>query len=190
MAVIFWLFFFLLAADVSAGLLALPVGARPWGDVRGLNKELCDSSAGSNAQCFATDQFHGICLKPIHYYDCIRAAERATFGGKAGAPMHFSRHPKMGMELPEVWSYGSCVIRIDMKSNDDEDTFPMNEVANAASLIAEWCSKPDTPGLGGIGAIGPKKVVMIFVYGRLPPAPPKPRPTTPPRIASFETSGR
>lgn len=178
----FWLFFVLLTAHVSAGLWSVPIGARPWGDSRGLTRELYGSSAGSGTQCFAPGELH---MKRIHYLDCIRAAERATWGGKAGAPMHFSKDSKVGMKLPEHWSYGSCVIRIDMRNNDDEDTFPMFEVANAASLIAERCSKPGTPGLGGLGAIGPKKVVLIFVYGRLPPAPPKPRPTIPPGIASL-----
>ncbi|KAL8935587.1 MAG: hypothetical protein Q9216_005354 [Gyalolechia sp. 2 TL-2023] len=179
-----WLVVVLLIAHVSAGPLSVPIGARPLGDFNRLNRELFDSNVGTNAQCFASEQFHDIHLQPIHYLDCIKAAERVTWGGKAGAPMHFSRGSGIGMQLPEHWSYGSCVIRIDMRQPDDEDSFPLFEVANAASLIAERCSKPPTPGLGGLAAIGPKKVVLIFVYGRLPPPPPKPRPTIPAGIAT------
>lgn len=69
-----------------------------------------------------------------------------------------------------------------MKEKEDEDTFPMFAVANAASFIAEQCSKPNTPRLGGLSLIGPKKVVMIFVYGRRPEPPPEPRPTIPPAV--------
>lgn len=179
-----WLYFILLAACVSAGPLSTPIDAHPWGDIHRLNRGLFDSDLGAGTQCFATESFHGVRLKPIHYDDCIKAAERVTWGGKAGAPMQFSRDSKIGMEVPEHWSYGNCVIRIDMRYPDDVDTFPLNDVANAASLIAQRCSKSETPKLGGLAEIGPKKVVLIFVFGRVPPAPPKPRPSIPPAIAS------
>lgn len=132
-----------------------------------------------NPQCLAKRQPYDIQLKPINYRDCIRAARKVVLGGKAGAPMHFSRDASVGMEMPATWSYGRCAIRIDVKQPSDEDTFPMIVVANAASLLAERCTKPDTPGLGGIGLIGPKDVVTIFVYGRDPDPPPQPRPSIP-----------
>ncbi|KAI4180001.1 MAG: hypothetical protein L6R41_007521 [Letrouitia leprolyta] len=179
------LYFVLLTAYVSASPLSTPVDAHPWGDIHRLDWGPPDSDVASSSQCFATEQFHGIRLKPIHYTDCIEAAERVTWGGKAGAPMQFSRNSKIGMEVPEHWSYGNCVIRIDMKNPDDVDTFPLNDVANAASLIAQRCSRSGTPGLGGLAAIGPKQVVVIFVFGRVPPDPPKPRPSVHPAIAAF-----
>ncbi|KAL8904192.1 MAG: hypothetical protein Q9207_003429 [Kuettlingeria erythrocarpa] len=134
----------------------------------------------SEAKCFEKRELYDIQLKPIKYKDCIEAAKKAMIGGKAGAPMHFSRDPMVGMEMPATWSYGRCAIRIDTKKPDDEDTFPIVVVANAASLLAELCTKPDKPGLGGLALIGPKKVIMIFVYGRDPDPPPAPRPTVPP----------
>lgn len=178
MMAIFWLMSLIFVAQTIASPLSIPTGARPWRGSKELYQALHGSSVGSEAKCFAPDQ-HDIDLKPIYYPDCVKAAARTTMGGKAGAPMHFSRHPNVGMQLPEHWTYGSCTIRIDMNYANEEDTFPMLVVANAASYIAERCSKPDTPGLGGMGEIGPKKVVTIFVYGRYPPPPPRPRPTIP-----------
>ncbi len=134
----------------------------------------------SEAKCFQKRQPHDIQLKPINYRHCIEAAKRAVIGGKALAPMHFSTDPTVGMGMPATWTYGRCAIRIDTKEPDDEDTFPIVVVANAASLLAERCTKPDKPGLGGLGLIGPKKVIKIFVYGRDPDPPPPPRPTVPP----------
>ena len=173
----FWLSFSLYIADILASPLSVPFGAHPWAGSDALIQ-------ASNALCFSQRQPHDVQYKPIRYMDCIEAAERATAGGKAGAPMHFSRHPSKGMELPQWWTYGSCTIRIDMKEPDEEDTFPMYGVANAASKIAEDCTKPNAPGLGGLGLIGPKKVVIIIVYGVTPPPPPRPRPTIAPVAAS------
>ncbi|KAL8920162.1 MAG: hypothetical protein Q9208_006408 [Pyrenodesmia sp. 3 TL-2023] len=133
-----------------------------------------------NGRCLDKRQPHDIQLKPINYRDCIEAAKKVMIGGKAGAPMHFSSDPKAGMEMPATWSYGRCAIRIDTTQPDDEDTFPMVVVANAASLLAERCTKPNTPGLGGMGLIGPEKVITMFVYGRDPDPPPPPRPSVPP----------
>lgn len=129
------------------------------------------------SQCFSQRQPYDIQLKPITYAHCIEAARKVAIGDKAGAPMHFSRDPDAGMGLPEEWAYGNCVVRIDMREPGDEDTFNLYTVSNAASLIAQRCTAREMPGLGGLGLIGPKKVVMMIVYGRLPGPPPKPRPT-------------
>ncbi|KAL8909362.1 MAG: hypothetical protein Q9171_005082, partial [Xanthocarpia ochracea] len=130
-------------------------------------------------QCFQQRQPKDVQLKPIRYSDCVKAAEKATIGGKAGAPMHFSRDAHSGMQLPERWAHGSCVIRIDMKQQEDHDTFTLFVVANAASLIAQKCSDatPSSPGLGGLALIGPRKLVVMMVFGRTPGPPPRPRPT-------------
>ncbi|KAL8657999.1 MAG: hypothetical protein Q9202_007639 [Teloschistes flavicans] len=140
-------------------------------------------TAGSNAQqCFNQRKPHEVQLKPISYADCVGAARKIADGDKAGAPMHFSRDPSAGMGVPEWWAYGNCVVRIDVLKEGDEDTFNLFVVANAASLIAQKCSVRGTPGLGGLAVIGPKKVVMIVIYGRTPPPPPRPRPSILPQI--------
>lgn len=171
--------FLAFAIGICASPLSVPIGTHPWLGSNALTQNLRNLTALSAQQCFDQRQPHDIQLKPIHYPDCIKAAEKATFGGKAGAPMHFSRDPHSGMELPEWWAHGTCVVRIDMKQQEDQDTFPLFAVANAGSLIAQKCSDftPSSPGLGGLGIVGPKKVVVIIVYGRTPPPGPRPRPT-------------
>ncbi|KAL8686065.1 MAG: hypothetical protein Q9218_007375 [Villophora microphyllina] len=189
-----WLLSFCLAVDVlSKPLSPLPIlvlDPHEADNSTALLQTLTESASSSrlNAhQCFDQRQPYDIQMKPVSYWDCVEAARRIAYGSKAHAPMHFSRDPNVGMELPESWSYGSCVIRLDVKGAEDEDTFNMILVANAASLIAERCSAktPSSPGLGGLGLIGPKKVVLIFIYGRTPPPPPKPRPTV---LSRVETS--
>lgn len=175
-----WLLLVFLTACISASSISVMNGAHHRRESPVIAQIRNDFTFEANAQCFAQRQVHDIQLKPISYMDCLKAAEKATFGGKAGAPMHFSRDPGVGMRMPASWAHGSCVIRIDTREPKDDDSFPMFDVANAASLIAERCTKRDTPGLGGLGLIGPKKVIMIFVYGRIPGPPPKPRPTVPP----------
>ncbi|KAL8653229.1 MAG: hypothetical protein Q9226_003934 [Calogaya cf. arnoldii] len=167
------------AIGVCAGPLSVPIGAHPWLGRHTLTQDFRNLTALNGGQCFDQRQPYDIQLKPIHYPDCIKAAEQATIGGKAGAPMHFSRDSHSGMQLPEWWVHGSCVIRIDMKHKEDHDTFPLFAVANAGSLIAQKCSDftPSSPGLGGLGTVGPGKVVVIIVYGRTPPPRPRPRPT-------------
>ena len=162
----------------GASPLTNPIGAPLWPGSYAFPGDLGNMTTLNAQQCFHR-QLHDIQMKPIHYPDCIKAAEKATFGDKAGAPMHFSRDPHSGMQLPELWAHGSCVVRIDMKQQEDQDTFSLFIVANAASLIAQKCSDftPSSPGLGGLGLVGPKKVVTLFVYGRRPPPAPRPRPS-------------
>ncbi|KAL8993336.1 MAG: hypothetical protein Q9169_006423 [Polycauliona sp. 2 TL-2023] len=164
---------------VCANTLSVPIRGRPWPGSHVLMQDSRNLAILGAQQCFDQRQPNDVQLKPIHYPDCIKAAEKITFGGKAGAPMHFSRDPRGGMELPESWAHGSCVIRVDMKQKEDQDTFPLFAVANAGSLIAQKCSDftPTSPGLGGLGIVGPRKVVVIIVYGRTPPPAPRPRPT-------------
>ncbi|KAL8800595.1 MAG: hypothetical protein Q9182_005057 [Xanthomendoza sp. 2 TL-2023] len=173
-------FFLLLIIDVIAGPLSSPLRAHTGGGSHELFQPLNASRLGFQVNCFDKRRTpQDIQLKPIHYRDCIEAGRKVTFGDKTLAPMHFSRSPHLGMQVPEGWSSGTCAIRIDMKQQEDEDTFPLLDVANAASMLAERCSDFDrrSSGVGGLGYVGPKKVVMIFVYGQTPPPAPRPRPT-------------
>ncbi|KAL8798861.1 MAG: hypothetical protein Q9223_007790 [Gallowayella weberi] len=170
----------LLIIDVLAGPLSLPLRVHTGGGSHELFQPLNASRLGFQVNCFDKRRTpEDIHLKPIRYSDCIEAARKITFGDKSRAPMAFSRSPHIGMQVPEHWSSGTCAIRIDMKQQEDEDTFPLLDVANAASMLAERCSDFDirSSGAGGLGYVGPKKVVVIFVYGQTPPPAPRPRPT-------------
>ncbi|KAL9599994.1 MAG: hypothetical protein Q9219_003463 [cf. Caloplaca sp. 3 TL-2023] len=170
-----WLFFTLLTVCVWA-VPAMSLFGTTYGDDRlGLSPNVQNEALRASSECFSREQVPEVELKPINYLDCIHAARKVIMGGKAGAPMHYSRRPDVGMQVPEHWASGSCEIRIDTEGPNDEDSFPLLVVANMASLIAQHCSTD--PGLGGMKLIGPKKKIMIFVFGRYPPPPPRPRPT-------------
>lgn len=163
---ILWFFLALLSPFVLASPLSLIDVARGWVGSPVLLRQWQHSLIGADAECFPERRWQGVDLKPISRRDCLEAAKTIVRGGKTGAPMHFSRDPGVGMQLPATWASGSCAIRIDAKNPRDEDTFPIFVVSNAAFHIAQQCTKPDTPGLGGIGYIGPQKVIMVFVYGQ------------------------
>ncbi|KAL8689003.1 MAG: hypothetical protein Q9224_004746 [Gallowayella concinna] len=178
----------LLVIDVIAGPLSSALGAHTGRGSHRLFRPLDASSLGFQSNCFDKRRTpEGIQLKPIHYGDCINAARKITFGDKAAAPMHFSKSPNVGMQVPESWFSGTCGVRIDVKRQEDEDTFPLIDVANAASLLAQRCSdfQQRSSGVGGLGYIGPKKVVAIVVFGQDPPPAPRPRPTL---LAGAETA--
>ncbi|KAI4236834.1 MAG: hypothetical protein L6R40_006023 [Gallowayella cf. fulva] len=177
----------LFVINVLAGPLSVPFGLHPSRNDSELVQPFNAKAVGFSGNCFDQRQPYDIQLKPIKYLDCIEAARQATFGGKAGAPMHFSGDPRAGMVMPETWVYGTCAVRIDMKQQEDEDVFSMFIVANGASHLAERCSDHNkkSPGLGGLTLIGPKKVVLLFVYGITPRPAPKPRPTL---LAELSTS--
>jgi len=112
------------------------------------------------------------CLRPhplhppiISPADCTNAITLLRIGDKTHAPMHFSRHHDTGFALPHRWHSGSCVVAMDMQSEDDEDDFPIEDVALAAEAIVTQCVLGGT-GYGGLVLVGPRKVVDVSVYGR------------------------
>ncbi|KAL8709237.1 MAG: hypothetical protein Q9220_005980 [cf. Caloplaca sp. 1 TL-2023] len=118
------LFLLALATFAFSSPLTVPIGAYPWQNSRAMD-QLNGSVTDSGVHCFDQRQPYDIQLKPAQYMDCVKAAEKITFGGKAGAPMHFSRDPAAGLEVPVWWAFGSCVVRIDMKNQEDDDTFQL-----------------------------------------------------------------
>ncbi len=54
---------------------------------------------------------------------------------------------------------------MDMQSEDEEDDFPIEDVALAAEAIVTQCVLGGTR-YGGLVLVGPRKVIDVGVYGR------------------------
>ncbi|KAL8730711.1 MAG: hypothetical protein Q9166_003903 [cf. Caloplaca sp. 2 TL-2023] len=76
----------------------------------------------------------------------------------AKVPMLFSRKPNHGFQVPRQWRRGNCVVKIDMHSEDDEDSVAFIDLASGASMINIRCvARP--PHYGGTAVVGEKQVM-------------------------------
>lgn len=115
---------------------------------------------------------------PIDFEDC----EQATFAIIGGRDRYqeytFSRKPlttDFYYPLPTTLRYRTCVILVDMISDQDEDTVRLGYVESTAWVLAHKCSGYETPReeYGGRMTVGmnSKNLINIWVYGRLWPPP-------------------
>ncbi|MCJ1483394.1 hypothetical protein MMC06_003561 [Schaereria dolodes] len=118
------------------------------------------------AWCFEEQQHMEGGLSEIQGSDCLKAIEIMFHGDKANAPMLFSR--TRGFMIPHDWSFGTCVIAIDMRRPDGEETFPMSEIGSSVEAIVEECAADPNEKYrwGGRGFAGPENAVKVFVIGQ------------------------
>lgn len=119
----------------------------------------------ANAFCFTQHALPKEPLLPPTYQDCFEAIRLITHGDKKEAPIYFSRDASQGFGLPHTWALGNCEIEIDVDPTDEGDTIKMIDIAKAAFSIAVLCVE-QFPYLGGRDRVGPKEVIVIFMYGR------------------------
>ena len=108
-------------------------------------------------------------LFPPKLDDCFIVARFIGHGDKSTAPITFSRDSQAGFQVPYGWDNlpGTCVVHIDMVSEDNEDTFPMIKIAHkVADIIEECLLDPRLPNLGGRDLVGPKQEMKVYVSGR------------------------
>lgn len=106
---------------------------------------------------------------PLNYRDCEVAASeidplRLTY------PVTFSRRPYAQFKLPKSYRSGTCIIRLDMVHDTDEDRFPLLNVRGAAMELAQACVRPDPsagPRLGGSVSVGPAKLLHVVMFGKV-----------------------
>lgn len=123
----------------------------------------------ANAFCFAQPTYPKEPLFPTSYPDCFEAIKLMTYGDKRDAPIYFSRDPSVGYSLPSTWSHGTCEVELDVDPPNEGDTAKMVDIGKVALTIAILCVA-EPPRLGGRVRVGPKEVIVIFMYGReVPP---------------------
>lgn len=100
-----------------------------------------------------------------HAQDCANIVEMIAEGDKASAPMHFSRHPKRGYQVPHGWRLGTCTAVIDLVEDKDA-TMRLSEIAFSAALISNLCiGHPGQPNFGGSALAGPQLAMKVIVAG-------------------------
>ncbi|KAI4168819.1 MAG: hypothetical protein LQ348_007429 [Seirophora lacunosa] len=117
-----------------------------------------------HAQCFAQNPPDRPQASPTIYKDCFEVIRNMVGHDKTLAPTLFSRKPGLGFKLPHVWVYRSCLLRLDMHSDDDEDSVPFFKIAVEAGIINAACVV-HPPHLGGTLPVGPLQVMNISLYG-------------------------
>ena len=84
-------------------------------------------------------------------------------GEKALAPITFSRNPDAGFKVPHSWSYGDCVVIIDVVQPGAEETTTFAAVFKRAFDLAVECviKPPHFGGKSRLGTSGMLDVVII-----------------------------
>lgn len=107
-------------------------------------------------------------LYPANEQDCLNAAKDLLFIRYAFRPITFARSRNFGFGLPRVVRNATCVILIDLMSDEDIDYFEPWLVYTTAVDITHRCTQGAFR-FGGRTIAGPKKVVDVLVFGRVWP---------------------
>lgn len=125
---------------------------------------------GVTAGCFMQNPPSRPQLHPTIFKHCLDGIAELVKYDKAMAPTLFSRKPGLGFKLPYHLSSRSCVVLLDMHSDDDEDLLSFYEIGIEAGVLNGFCvARP--PHLGGTYLVGPKQVMNVSLYGRAPGGP-------------------
>ena len=98
---------------------------------------------------------------------CSHAINHMTTGRALDAATVFGRTVKVGHRVPDFFVhkgfYGTCVISIDMK-DDQEDTLTWREIIISASNLRDYCVAIP-PHLGGEENVGRRQLLDVKMYG-------------------------
>ncbi|CAD6585866.1 MAG: hypothetical protein ASARMPREDX12_002145 [Alectoria sarmentosa] len=104
--------------------------------------------------------------------DCLYAAQQILPKGSPRRAINFTRRRTKGFfQLPKVFRYGTCVISVDVVQDSDEDKFQLLIVYEATLDLIRTCVAGFYHA-GGTIFVGPKKLVYVLVFGRIPPPTP------------------
>ena len=123
---------------------------------------LLNASDFLSVDCFSQNPSSQPQLRPLTFTTCRQAVQRIHLSEKASAPITFSHDPDAGFRVPYSWSYGDCVVRIDIVEADAEETTTFAEVFMAGIEIAIDCViKP--PHLGGKSKLGRTQMLEMAI---------------------------
>ena len=113
-------------------------------------------------ECWAaTPRTH---LVPTTFKDCRRLIRWMNSFDKDKNPMTFTRKPGVGYQVPRQWILGTCVLGIDMISDEAEDMLTFHEIGVEAYILALGCVI-HPPHLGGERSVGPRKLLNVTIWG-------------------------
>lgn len=97
----------------------------------------CQAGRTNEALCWRQKPLPARRFTPTVFKECLDAIKyKIIIDPKlAMVPQHFSRTPGKGFTVPYAWSFGNCVIQIDVQSADDEDRFRLYDIGVQATMI-------------------------------------------------------
>ena len=98
------------------------------------------------------------------FTDCFNAQQQLA-AYNPHIPMKFHRNNDTPFEIPVKFAYRTCVILLDMVSDDAQDVFYVAQIRNAAIDTARRCTAQRNA-LGGVALVGPRKLMEVWVVGR------------------------
>ena len=104
-------------------------------------------------------------LSRTSFIDCFHAVEKMS-AHDTRSLVYFRRNNDSSFILPNYFTYRTCIIFLDMVSDDAVDFFYIGEVRDVAIDIARRCTALPMA-LGGKGMAGPRKLMEVEVLGRL-----------------------
>ena len=103
-------------------------------------------------------------LARTSFTDCFNAQQQLAVHNPY-IPIQFYRNNDTPFEIPIKFTYRTCVIFLDMISDDAKDVFYVAQIRNAAIDTARRCTA-HPKALGGMALVGPRKLMEVWVTGR------------------------
>lgn len=149
----------------TAATLYLPSNVQLLPNASSIDPILAIPSTNSTSVTENQECFSGQPLFPPSYTDCFNAAQEILQGFRnPHRSVTFARRDGIGFRLPRVIKYGSCVISLDVPSDNDKDRFQPWTAYAAALSVVEKCVE-GVHRLGGQRTVGGKNVVTLMVFG-------------------------
>ena len=142
------------------------------------------STLGSIPECFDPPMPRERAVPISNFTDC-EVATKEIVGSRIRAQIYvFSRKPSTDpnhYQLPSTFRTRTCVVRLDMEHEDDEDAVRLGYVESTAWVLASRCSglvQPEEKWGGTMTvSVGARDLIRVTVYGVLPPALDEPSPS-------------
>ena len=113
-------------------------------------------------ECWAADP--GTHLVPTTFKECRHLIKWMNSFDRDRDPMKFTRKHRVGYQVPRQWIAGTCVLAIDMISDEAEDTLTFHEIGIEAYVLALGCVI-QPPHLGGKRSVGQRKLLNVTIFG-------------------------
>ena len=110
------------------------------------------------------------CFAPLadrhatNYRDCASAATEMTIGMDAQV-YTFGRGSRATYKLPKTFYSGTCAVTLDMIYEDQIDRLSFETIQDATFRLALRCTSGPVFDVGGVAAVGPRKLLHVTILG-------------------------
>ena len=99
------------------------------------------------------------------YQNCVSAIHYIPQFDKSHAPISFGRKVDVGYQVPKLWVYRDCAVRLDVRNEDDVDEATFYNIQKTARAVTELCVRFRIPHMGGTTEVGLLGLLQVSIFG-------------------------